>query len=63
MRLTAAWRLRCGVLRSLGRATVSGGYYVDGKRTAPSKEAQDPAVAAKVWALSEKLTGVAFAPE
>ena len=48
---------------TLGRATVSGGYYVDGKRTAPSKEAQDPAVAAKVWALSEKLTGVAFAPE
>lgn len=48
---------------ALDRASVAGGYYVDGKKTAPSKEAADPAVAAKMWALSEQMTGVAFVPE
>jgi len=47
----------------LDRSTVAGGYYVDGKKTAPSKEAEDPAVASKMWALSEKLTGIDFVPE
>ena len=47
----------------LDRAAVSGGYYVDGKKTPPSKEADDAAVASKMWELSERMTGIAFVPK
>ena len=47
---------------ALDRGVAGGKYFVDGKPTAPSKEASDAATAAKLWKLSEELTGVPFDP-
>jgi NAD(P)-dependent dehydrogenase (short-subunit alcohol dehydrogenase family) len=37
---------------------VSGGYFIDEKRAEASPEAQDDAAAARLWQVSEKLTGL-----
>ena len=47
---------------SLTRAATAGGYFVDAKPATPSKEAADPQLAAKLWSVSEELTGIAFDP-
>lgn len=47
---------------ALDRAAVAGRYYVDGKPAQPSADADDAALAARVWALSEKQTGITFDP-
>jgi retinol dehydrogenase 12 len=39
-------------------AGVTGGYFVRCKQAEPSPQAQDPAAAARLWALSEKLAGL-----
>jgi len=39
-------------------AGASGGYYVKRRLRKPSKAAQDPETAAKLWRMSEKLTGL-----
>jgi len=39
-------------------AGETGGYYVDERRTEPSKAAQDVAAAGRLWTVSEALTGV-----
>lgn len=38
---------------------ASGGYYFDCKEIAPSPAAQDDGVAERLWALSEKMVGIA----
>jgi len=47
---------------ALGRAETGGAYFVDGKPQSPSPVAEDPAVAARLWSLSEKQAGVEFKP-
>ncbi len=37
--------------------TVTGQYFALMKPAAPSKRAQDPALAKQLWEVSEKLTG------
>jgi NAD(P)-dependent dehydrogenase (short-subunit alcohol dehydrogenase family) len=41
-------------------ASSTGGYYFKRKLTAPSKEAQDDASAARLWKETERLTGIAW---
>ena len=40
---------------------VSGEYFVKCKVAKPSRRARDDEAAARLWALSEKLTGVTWA--
>lgn len=47
---------------ALGKAAAGGKYFVDGKVSAPSKQAADADAAARLWAVSEELTGVTFDP-
>jgi hypothetical protein len=37
---------------------VSGGYFIDEKRAEPSPEAKDDDAAARLWQVSETLTGL-----
>ena len=41
----------------------SGGYYVKRRLTQPSRAARDPRAAARLWAASERLTGIRFESE
>jgi retinol dehydrogenase 12 len=43
-------------------ADVTGGYFVNCKRAEPSALAKDAQAAARLWALSENLSGLASAP-
>jgi NAD(P)-dependent dehydrogenase (short-subunit alcohol dehydrogenase family) len=45
---------------ALGRAATAGRYFVDGKPAEASKPANDAAAAAKLWSVSEQLTGIKF---
>ena len=47
---------------ALDRTKAGGKYFVDGKPTAPSKEASDAATAARLWEMSEQMTGITFNP-
>lgn len=47
---------------ALGRASAGGKYFVDGKPAECSKAAADPEAAARLWAVSEELTGIRFDP-
>jgi hypothetical protein len=40
-------------------ADQTGGYYVKRRRREPSAAARDGAAARELWALSEKMTGLA----
>jgi hypothetical protein len=42
-------------------AGQTGGYYVKRQQREPSAAARDDAAAAKLWEISEKLTGLASA--
>jgi retinol dehydrogenase-14 len=44
-------------------ASMTGGYFVNCKPAEPSALAKDAQAAARLWALSEDLTGLAAAPE
>lgn len=44
-------------------AGVSGAYFASCKQTPGSRESRDPEVARRLWEVSERMTGLAAAPE